>query len=83
MRKILTAAVAGLALLGATATQAATTIYKIKKIDAATRTITLGNDQSYVVDASVKLDDLMVGDQVRVTFSSENGKNTATAVVKL
>ena len=83
MRKILTVAAAGLVLLGATAAQAASTIYKITKIDAATRTITLGNNQTYVVDAGVMLDEFKVGDQVRVTFTSDNGKNTATAVVKL
>jgi Cu/Ag efflux protein CusF len=83
MSKTLTALVASVALLGATATQAATAVYKIKNIDAASHTVTLGNDQAYVVDSSVKLDDFKVGDQVRITFTSENGKNTASALVKL
>ncbi len=79
----LAAALVSLALLAATAATAATATYKITKIDAATKTITLGNNQTYTFPSDFKLDDYKVGDLVRVTYSSEGGKNSATAIGKL
>ena len=35
-----------------------------------------------IIANDIKLDDYMVGDLVRVTFTSEGGKNNATAIVK-
>jgi hypothetical protein len=74
--------VLALAMLGAAAANAATAIYKIKKIDTAAHAVTLGNDQTYVFPNDFKLDDYKVGDLVRVTFTAEGGKNNATALTK-
>jgi hypothetical protein len=72
----------GLALLTTTIANAATAIYKITKIDGATHTVTLGNNQTYTFANDFKLDDYKVGDLVRVTYTSEGGKNNATALAK-
>ena len=83
MQKILTATLAGLALLATSTAYADTTIYKITKIDPTARTVTLASGKVYVVDMSINLDNFKVGDQVKVTFTTDaSGKSTATAVVK-
>jgi hypothetical protein len=78
----LTAGAIGLALLATTVANAATAIYKITKIDNTAHTVTLGNNQTYTFANDFKLDDYKVGDLVRVTFTSEGGKNNATALTK-
>ena len=78
----LTAGAIGLALLATTVVNAATALYKITKIDGATHVVTLANMQSYTFGNDVKLDDYKVGDLVRVTYTSEGGKNNATAIAK-
>jgi hypothetical protein len=78
----LTAGLVGLALLATTAADAATAIYKITKIDGTAHAVTLGNNQVYTFPNDFKLDDYKVGDLVRVTFTSDAGKNNATALAK-
>jgi Cu/Ag efflux protein CusF len=80
--KTFMATLVAMAVLAATAAQAATATYKIKKIDAATHELTLGNDQIYVFPNDFKFDDYKVGDLVRVTFTSEGGKNNASGMAK-
>jgi len=83
MHKTLAAIIAGLALVTTSASFADTTIYKITKIDPTARTMTLASGKEYVVDKSVSLDGLKVGDQVKVTFTTDpSGKNLASAVAK-
>ena len=83
MQKTLTATVVGSALLATGTAYADTTIYKITKIDPMARTVTLASGKVYVVDMSINLDNFKVGDQVKVTYTTDaGGKNLATAVAK-
>jgi len=83
MQKTLTAAIAGLALLATSTAFADTTIYKITQIDPTARTVTLASGKVYVVDMTINLNNFKVGDQVKVTYTTDaTGKNLATAVAK-
>jgi hypothetical protein len=83
MRTFLIAGVAGLGLIAASAAWADTSTYKITKLDAAAHMVTLADGKVYNVEASVKLDDLKVGDLVRVTYTKDAaGKLMATGLTK-
>ena len=75
MIKILAAAVASLAFIGAA--YAATVEGVVQSVDPATRTITLQDGKTFVVPEEVAVDKLAVGAKITVTVDDTTGAVTA------
>jgi Cu/Ag efflux protein CusF len=81
MNKVLTPVIAAFALMAATLAYAADVTNSITKIDAATHSVTLGDNKVYVFSATTDLSKMKVGDKVKITFTTDAaGKNNATAI---
>ncbi|MFZ2101887.1 MAG: DUF1344 domain-containing protein [Oricola sp.] len=81
MKKLVTAALAGVMLAGtAFAAFAGEAEGVVASIDEATRTITLEDGTAYVVAEGVDLAAVVAGDKVKVIF--DDGTTNATAVEK-
>jgi Cu/Ag efflux protein CusF len=80
MKRILVSTLAAAVVLGATPALAAGVTAAIKSIDSKTHEVVLDNGQTYVFPAKTKLSKLKVGEKVKVTYETKNGKNEASSI---
>ncbi|MBN9236946.1 MULTISPECIES: DUF1344 domain-containing protein [Phyllobacteriaceae] len=81
MRKYIAAAAVVFALAGVNGAMAKDLKATIKKVDAATSSITLDNGQSVTLPAGVKAASLKAGDKVLITYSTDAaGKATVQSI---
>lgn len=80
MKRILLSTIAAAALFTTTAAFAADVTGAIKTIDAKKHELVLDNGQSYMLPMKADLSKLKVGEKVKVTFTTKNGKNEVTAI---
>ena len=82
MRKIMIAAGAAALLASVSLASAADVTGSITAIDAAAGTVKLDNGSTYTLPAKGDKSAWKVGDKVKITYDTANGKMTATAVTK-
>ncbi|MFO1183918.1 MAG: DUF1344 domain-containing protein [Bauldia sp.] len=80
MRKLVLPAAFAALLAGSGAALAADATGTIKEIDSRTAMVTLDNNTSYLLPASIKPTDLKVGAKVKVTFTVVAGMNMVSQV---
>lgn len=80
MKRIILCTIAAAALFTATTAFAADVIGAIKAIDAEAHTLILDNGETYMLPMKADLSKLKVGDMVKVTYTTKDGKNEVTAI---
>jgi Cu/Ag efflux protein CusF len=74
--------IAVLLFLSASAASAATAIGRITLIDPNTRQLMLDSNYIYTVSPKFDLSSVAVGDQVRLNWESQGGKQVVTSITK-
>jgi Cu/Ag efflux protein CusF len=82
MRKMMIAAGAAALLATVSLASAADVTGSITAVDATAATVTLDNGSTYTLPANADKSAWKVGDKVKITYDTANGKMTATAVAK-
>ena len=80
MNRLLIPTLAALMTLSASSVSAAEITDKIKSMDAEAHTVTLDDGKVYTFAQDYDLSKLKTGDEVDITFETNDGKNDATDV---